>query len=376
MTIVKTLKALYERLGGTPSDVADTTRAVDVLNAIAALYGGASNATHIAKAIANIVAVASGLIKPSGTKSITANGSNIDVKEYAAVNVAVPQPSGTISITENGSDIDVAQYASANVSVPTYAEDYAKMIDRSITNVEIPESVSQIGYYAFAGCRNITSITFPSTVAFAANSVCQDCTSLSNVTFLGTNFYRLGDFFFKGCTSLTSVSLPSQIMTLGNAAFANSGLTSIALPDGMNELDSELCENCTDLETVVFPANMTDAGSTTFKGCSSLNNLSFPNSLRYIGISTFEGCTSLTSAVLRDTNLTRIGERAFYGCTSLTTVYLPGSVTQIKADAFTNSGLTDIYYIGNQQEWEAITGLAGAGIPQGCTIHYNSYGNE
>ncbi|MDO4893747.1 MAG: hypothetical protein Q3989_10645, partial [Eubacteriales bacterium] len=110
MTVVKALKALYERLGGTPSDVANATRAVDVLNAIAALYDGTDDATRITKAIANIAAVAVGLIKPTGTKAITSNGSGIDVTEYAAVDVSVPQPSGVISITENGSDIDVAQY--------------------------------------------------------------------------------------------------------------------------------------------------------------------------------------------------------------------------------------------------------------------------
>ena len=57
MTIVKTLKALYERLGGTPSDVANATRAVDVLNAIAALYGD-NDATRISVAIKNIADVA------------------------------------------------------------------------------------------------------------------------------------------------------------------------------------------------------------------------------------------------------------------------------------------------------------------------------
>ena len=89
MTIVKTLKALYERLGGTPSDVANATRAVDVLNAIAALYGGDNDATRVSVAIKNIADVASGIVKPSGTKTITENGEGIDVAEYATVDVNV-----------------------------------------------------------------------------------------------------------------------------------------------------------------------------------------------------------------------------------------------------------------------------------------------
>lgn len=58
------------------------------------------------------------LITPTGTKSITENGENIDVAEYAKANVNVAQPTGKIEITANGTDIDVSQYATADVSVP------------------------------------------------------------------------------------------------------------------------------------------------------------------------------------------------------------------------------------------------------------------
>lgn len=57
--------------------------------------------------------------EPTGTINITENGENIDVKQYAKANVAVPQPSGNIDITQNGEGIDIAQYATANVKIPT-----------------------------------------------------------------------------------------------------------------------------------------------------------------------------------------------------------------------------------------------------------------
>ena len=69
------------------------------------------------------VPIPDGYIKPSGNKSITANGTH-DVTQYASVVVNVPVPSGYIkpsgskSITENGTH-DVTQYASAVVNVET-----------------------------------------------------------------------------------------------------------------------------------------------------------------------------------------------------------------------------------------------------------------
>ena len=71
-----------------------------------------------AQLISDGLAVEFTLITPTGTKTITENGTDIDVTTYAKANVSVAEPTGSISITENGENIDVKQYATANVAVP------------------------------------------------------------------------------------------------------------------------------------------------------------------------------------------------------------------------------------------------------------------
>ena len=305
MTIVKTLKALYERLGGTPSDVADATRAVDVLNAIAALYDGTDDATRITKAIANIAAVASGLIKPSGTKSITANGSGIDVKEYAAVDVSVPQPSGTISITANGTGIDVANYATANVNISSYKSELEELVQRQ---------PHEDGY---------------------------------NFQYL--NITDIGDYCCYNWTGLKWALFPIHLVTIGSYAFAGSGLTVIQFNIPLLRIEDH-----------------------AFYQCTGITEVRLEDYLNFLGESAFGGCTGLTNVVININNtvLHKIGASAFAGCTSLATVTIPAIVTEFGTNAFNSTALTDIYYTGTQQQWEAITGLSGAGIPQGCTIHY------
>lgn len=119
---VEALRTLYVALGGEASDVKNASTIVEVLNAIAVLFEGDGDATLNAEAIANIAAVAGGIIPDPPVlieKEITANNvynaSEDNADGYSKVTVNVPNPS-TGKLTINSLDeVNCTNYASAQV---------------------------------------------------------------------------------------------------------------------------------------------------------------------------------------------------------------------------------------------------------------------
>ena len=86
-TTPEALKALYQTLGGSSVNVAGESKTTGILNKIAALFGSTATAEKIPDAIGNINAVASGITKPAGKKSITTTAET-NVADYATAQVS------------------------------------------------------------------------------------------------------------------------------------------------------------------------------------------------------------------------------------------------------------------------------------------------
>jgi len=96
---------------------------------------------------------------PSGTLNVTANG-DYDVTNYVQASVSVPgSPSGKITITENGTDVNIAQYATADIIVPQgitptgnidiIADQYEKTVD--VTNYASAKVYNPVSFISVFG---------------------------------------------------------------------------------------------------------------------------------------------------------------------------------------------------------------------------------
>ena len=194
-------------------------------------------------------------------------------------------------------------------------------------------------------------------------------------TIVGLPVTSIGDCAFAS-TGLTSVTLPNSVTSIGLFAFATcTGLTSVTLPNTLTNLGALAFFECTGLTNVTISKFVTSIGQTPFASCTGLTAITVdslnpnygsadgvlfdkvqevllqypggkvgsytpPDSVTIIGESAFYGCTELTSVTLP--SVTSIGFGAFQECTGLTDVTLPNSLTSIGEQAFLLTGLTSI----------------------------------
>lgn len=86
----------------------------------------------------------------------------------------------------------------------------------AITSIGLPDSVTEIGEFAFDQCEKLTELVFPKNLKVINRYVCSGDTALISVT-IPEGVTQIKEDAFSDCTSLKTVTLPSTIKSIDNA---------------------------------------------------------------------------------------------------------------------------------------------------------------
>ncbi len=111
--------------------------------------------------------------------------------------------------------LEQVHLANGILKIPPYAFNNCS----SITDLYIPDTVSEMGEYAFAGCTKLARIHLPSDIKKISKGLFKNCSSLTKC-YLSDNIEEIEDEAFMGCTALRKPWIPKGIKRIGETAFS------------------------------------------------------------------------------------------------------------------------------------------------------------
>lgn len=232
----------------------------------------------------------------------------------------------------------------------------------NLTEVSLPDSLTEISDHTFSGCTSLTTITIPKNVTKKVTSAFED-SSIEEVEF-AEGSRTVACQLFTNCITLKKVYLANTVQTIRASAFKGcKKLCEINFPEGLEEIHYNAFQGCASLKKITIPKSLKNGGtncfagsglekitfeegiinipSELFSGCTGIGQISLPDSVRTIGYAAFSGCQSLTVTKLPP-QLIEIGNNAFYNCKKITSAEFPDTLEKIGDYAYFGTSISNI----------------------------------
>lgn len=221
----------------------------------------------------------------------------------------------------------------------------------NITGITFEEGsqIKWIGDHAFKNCSSLKTINNVPAGLTDINEWCFESTALESVDLSNTNVTIMKDGVFYNNKSLTSIKLPNKLENFWDNAFNGcTSLNNIVMPSTVVGIHNNVFEGCTSLSNVTFNDSYTTLGHHVFKNCP-LAAVTFPNTLNSIGEYAFEN-TKLNTVDLSNTQITSLPNGCFFICENLSDVKLPKDLTDIGNNAFISTPIASITFPSSLQK--------------------------
>lgn len=277
------------------------------------------------------------LVTLSVPKSLTNIGNNAFYGCSSLTSFDIPE-----SVARIGTDAFAYCNALASITVaddnPQYCsvdgvlfdEDKSVLIQYPVGNRQssysIPDGVTTVGWYAFAGCDRLTSVNIPNGVTSIEDGAFFGCDKFASIT-IPDSVKSIGNDAFNSCDALASITIPDSVTSMGYYVFDS---TAYFNDDANWENDVLYIDNhLLQVRPLIADEYVIKAGTKTVAGyafadCNLLTSVIIPDGMVSVGVWAFLACTSLVSITIPD-SVTSVGEYASYYCNSLVDVWYTGS---------------------------------------------------
>lgn len=179
---------------------------------------------------------------------------------------------------------------------------YAFYNNKNITTITIPESVTHLGASAFEDCNGLLEVYYNAADAVAVRNANTDHYVFNNTSsilgytvYVGDNVRKIPSYVFTQTTSSVNKLYGARIIkftenskctSIESHAFSRNYCVEVNLPKSLKEIRSSAFE-VNDFDNVVIPENVTTLSSDCFSYCYNLTHVYIPASLETMSSAAF-----------------------------------------------------------------------------------------